>query len=232
MEQKILKRSKWKIPLLENLYYQSNFIVNFCKHNPEFIRELENDLFPLHLNIFGRHEKTTLSLWQYNQMLAVAIAKKDYGLFFVQVRNKLKIVYEVVGQASFSEENLRIKTDTLLDKINSIIKRHNLFFGSDDEDIPLWLAHWLLCQAEAGLPLKTPSAHIVYELPFKMLRELWGELPEIEVEIIMEMEKMYYKQQGNFHHYKYLFKSLDVFMEIVLFKTLPPPRMFNFREYK
>jgi len=231
MEQKIPQRTKWKFPPVETFNYQFNFLKYFTKHNPEFIREMETGLFPLHLDIFGRHEKTTSTLSEYNLMLAVAIAQKDYGLFFVQVPNKLKIVYDVANQAGVSEEILRSKTDILLDKITSIIKSHNLFFGSEDEDIPLWLAHSVLCQVEAGIPyLMTPMRQI-FGLPSKMLEELWRELPEVEQVLLMRAQEIQYKQEGSFNWHKEQFKSLDDFMKTFPFKTLPPAPMFGFREY-
>lgn len=231
MEQKIPQRTKWKFPPVETFNYQFHFLNHFTKYNPESIREMETDLFPLHLDIFGRHEKTTPTLSEHNLMLAVAIAQRDYGLFFVQVQGKLKIVYDVVSQAGFSEENLRIKTDTLLDKINSIIKRHNLFFGSDDEDIPLWLTHSMLCQVEAGIPYLITPGRQIFALPPKMLEELWRELPEVEQVLLMRAQETYYRQEGILKLYEHQLKSLDNFMKTFPFKTLPPAPMFGFREY-
>lgn len=232
MEQKILQRSRWKIPQVEIFYYQFYFLNYFSKYNPEFIREMETDLFPLYLDIFGRHEKTTPTLSEYNWMLAVAVAEKDHLLFAVQIQSKLKIVYEAVNQKSLSEEELKIKTDILLNKITDVLKRHNLFFGSDDENTPFWLAHSMLCQIEAGIPyLITPIRHIVFELPFKMLEALWRELPEIEQALFMKSHETYYNGLSEYHSRKKHFESLDIFMANYPYKTLPAAPMFAFREY-
>jgi hypothetical protein len=233
MEQKILQRSRWKIPLVETFNYQFHFLIQFCKHNPEFVRELVDDLFPLHLDIFGKHEKTTPLLSEYNWLLTPGIAGKDYFWFFCAVETKLKVFnYEVTNQETFSSENLRIKTDILLDKIISVIERYNLFFGNANEYIDQWLIHWLLCQIEAGTPsLMSPIKQIVFELPFKMLEGLWRELPELEQTLIMKNTETKFKAQGLFRHHKHHFESLDVFMKTFPFKHLPPPMMFDFRHY-
>jgi len=138
---------------------------------------------------------------------------------------------ETINYQEFPQKNLKVKTDILLDKFISIIKRHNLFFGNDDEYIESWLIHSLLCQVEAGIPcLITPMRQIVYELPFEMLEKLWRELPELEQNLIMKNTETKYKELGYFHVLKHQFESLDAFMSQP-FKTLPPPTMFDFRQY-
>ena len=232
MEQKIPQRTRWKFPPVETFNYQFHFLKHFTKYNPEFIREMETELFPLHLDIFGRHEKTTPTLSEYNLMIAAMIAEKDYLTFSLQIATKLKVFdYDVRNQEDFSKEKLKNKTDILLDKITSSIKRHNLFFGSDDEDIPLWLTHSVLCQVEAGIPYLITPMRQIFALPQKMLEDLWRELPELEQTLIMKNQETYYRELGIFDQYKHQFKSLDVFMKTQSFKQLPQPMMFDFREY-
>ncbi len=233
MEQKIPKRSRWKIPQVETFYYQFHFLNYFSKHNPEFIREMETDLFPLYLEIFGKHEETTPLLSEYNWLLIPAIVEKDYLRFAMNVETKLSVFNkETINYQEFPKKNLKVKTDILLDKIISIIKRHNLFFGNDDEYIESWLIHSLLCQVEAGMPyLITPMRQIVYELPFKMLEKLWRELPEIEQILFMKSHETYYKQLSPYNSRKKHFESLDIFMANYPYKTLPAAPMFAFREY-
>lgn len=232
MEQKNPQRSRWKIPQVETFNYQFHFLNHFSQHTPEFINEMKNDLFPLYLDIFGRHEETTPLLSEHNWMLAVAVAEKNHLLFAMKVQSKLNFVYEASNQQGFPEETLKNKTDILLDKIIDIIKRHNLFFGGDDENTPLWLAHSVLCQVEAGTPyLIIPLTKIVYELPFQMLEDLWRELPELEQTLIMKNQESYFKEMGDFHFFKHYFESLDIFMKTYPFKTLPQPMMFDFRAY-
>jgi hypothetical protein len=232
-QQKIPQRSKSKVPQVEAIYYQSHFIVQFCKHNPDFVKELISDLFPLHLDIFGRHEETTPLLSEWNVMLAAAITEKDNLFFAIQVQSKLKFVYEIaVDEENFFDEKLKVKTDNLFNKIFDIVERKKLLFETDGDHVLFWLAHWLLCQAEAGSPsLRTPLRQIVDDLPPTMLRELWSELPELEQTLIMKNQETYYRSKGIFDRYKHQFESLEVFMKTQLFKTLPQPAMFDFRAF-
>lgn len=233
MKQKTLERTYWKIPQVEIFFYQFHFCNYFSKYNPEFIRELENDLMPLHLDIFGKHEQISSTLSEYNWMLTPAISKKDYLAFAEHIETKIKVFgYDLINQKGYSFKKLKINTDNLLDKIISIIERHNLFFGNEVGNIPDWLIHSILCQIEAGIPyLITPLRQIVFELPFEMLRKLWSELPKEDIVLIMYNQENYLRKLGIFNLYKPQFESRKVFLETYLLKTLPPPPFFELRPY-
>jgi hypothetical protein len=233
MEPKDLQRSQWKIPVVEAFLYQIHFCNYFNKHNPDFNQEMASDLLPLHFVIFGKHEKTTPSSSEYNWMLSKTIIEKAYLEFFLQIEIKLKTFnFNVINQKDFSKEKLRINTDMLLDKIISIIKRHNLFFGNDDKYIEPWLVHSILCQIEAGIPYITTALRQIFnDLPIDILSKLWQELPELERIYYMKNQEDSYRELGVFDEFKEKFDSVDIFMKTYPFQTLPPPRMFKFRPY-
>ncbi|MDQ3633251.1 MAG: hypothetical protein M3405_01910 [Acidobacteriota bacterium] len=233
MEMNITQRPKWKFPLVEAFIYQENFLHYFIKHNPGFWKDVKN-IYQFHFDIFGRHEQMTPRLSEHNWMLTPAISEKDYLFFSNLIETKLRVFnYDVINQNDFSKEKLKVKTDILLNKITDIIERYNLFFGSYHNTFEsLWIFHLLICQIETGAnQFGLPMRHLAYELPIEMLKGLYRELPELDQNLLVENQKNYYINIGDFQDKKHWFENFDTYIENFPFKTLPQPAMFDVREF-
>jgi hypothetical protein len=231
MEKKILKRSYWKIPAVEEIYYQYYFYGYFIMHNPKFVKEMQDDLIPFYFNIFGRHNEISDEVSWQNWASSNFIAERDYEGFFIQIRMKLEDSdYEVANEKDFTEEKLRKKCNNLLDKILEIIKRYNLSFGATEKEIPRWIIHTILGQIEATTPaFAFPPPQFTF--PREMIQELWKNMIPAQQIYLMNFRKDLIKENSSFKKNEHFFENLDVFFESPIFLINLPPPIHQFRNY-
>jgi hypothetical protein len=227
MEKQARARSHWKIDRWEAYDFKSKYCFYFNEIYPHFGNEIEKEIFPLYLKLFGNHRKLNSAVFGMVAPDSYHILKKDYRAFSLSAS---------LHKSNYSDVSLESDCIEFIDKAHEILNKYRIISDNYEFWANRWLIHSFYYAIASGTPKLLMYPHLIYPNYSKdLMTELWEDLPINQKNKILEETIHRFKRDDEEDYSEFHEKHLenwDVYFNSdysPLF--LPPPFSFDFESF-